>query len=93
MGDTDGSSTAALSAQPQEQTQQPAKPSETEGGFFSRVISALSPSQDGEPVAIPATNAPRVQPHGMINLRRMRIEDVAIPKADITCVPDTATKD
>ena len=93
MGDTDGSSTAAHSAQPEEQTQQPATPPEAEGGFFSRVISALSPSQDSEIAATPATNAPRVQPHGMINLRRMRIEDVAIPKADITCVPKTATKD
>jgi magnesium and cobalt transporter len=31
--------------------------------------------------------------HGMINLRRMRVEDVAIPKAEITAIPDTITKD
>ena len=93
MGDKDGSSIAAQSAQLQEQppksTDFPAKDS----GFFSRVISALSPSQDGEPENIAAPLAPRAQPHGMINLRRMRIEDVAVPKADITCVPLTVSKD
>ena len=100
MGDTNGSSIAAQSAQPQEQPIQspglagPAEPSNKDSGFFSRVISALSPSQDGPAESMPApSSAPRIQPHGMINLRRMRIEDVAIPKADITCVPVTASKD
>ncbi|GGA02101.1 conjugation transfer protein [Salipiger profundus] len=31
-------------------------------------------------------------PPGLMNLRRMRVEDVAIPKADIVAVPDTSTK-
>ncbi|MGB7317949.1 MAG: hemolysin family protein [Planktotalea sp.] len=95
MGETDGSSIAAQSAQPKEQPQQPAELPDNDGGFFSRVISALSPSQDGEPEAIPAPSASpqRIQSHGMINLRRMRVEDVAVPKADITCVSVNATKD
>lgn len=94
MGDTDGSSIAAQSALPgDEQTIPPVLSKKSENGFFSRVVSALSPSHDSAPEQAPATVAPRAQPHGMINLRRMRIEDVAVPKADITCVPLSATKD
>jgi magnesium and cobalt transporter len=94
MGDKDGSSIAAQSAQLEdEQTTPNPEPSQPESGFFSRVISALSPSQDGAPEQTPAPALARTQPHGMINLRRMRIEDVAIPKADITCVANTASKD
>ncbi|MEN8892564.1 hemolysin family protein [Planktotalea arctica] len=93
MGDTTGSSIAAPSAQLIEQTTPSPEPSEKDSGFFSRVISALSPSQDGGSEATVIQSAPRAQPHGMINLRRMRIEDVAIPKADIICVPVTADKD
>ena len=93
MGDKDGSSIAAQSAhQSDDEHTQDTAPNET--GFFSRVISALSPSQDGgAPVLATIPNTPRAQPHGMINLRRMRIEDVAIPKGDITCVPLSATKE
>ena len=93
MGDKDGSSIAAQSAhQSDDEHTQGTAPNET--GFFSRVISALSPSQDGgAPVLAAIPNTPRAQPHGMINLRRMRIEDVAIPKGDITCVPLSATKE
>jgi magnesium and cobalt transporter len=93
MGDKDGSSIAAQSAhQSDDEHIQGTAPNET--GFFSRVISALSPSQDGgAPVLAAIPNTPRAQPHGMINLRRMRIEDVAIPKGDITCVPLSASKE
>ncbi|MEP5153478.1 hemolysin family protein [Planktotalea sp.] len=93
MGDNDGSSIAAHSAPAKEQTP-PSTPDQKEDiGFFSRVISALSPSEGGQPDATPAPATPRTQPHGMINLRRMRIEDVAIPKADIVAVPATASKE
>jgi magnesium and cobalt transporter len=92
MGDTDGSSDAAQRAQPQQDisdsTETPAR-----SGFFSRVIEALSPS---EPEASETEETPRIersQTHGMINLRRMRVEDVAVPKADITAAPVTATLD
>lgn len=100
MGDTDGSSSAALSAQASGHTETSAQTaSETgmqpvvKGGFFTRVISALSPGAD-VPDATPAQpSAPNTSPHGMINLRRMRVEDVAIPKADIVAIPATATQD
>ncbi|WP_319824497.1 hemolysin family protein [Thalassovita sp.] len=93
MGDsTDGSSMAAQSAQPDEQGD-----SRRKSGFFRRVIGALSPSDMGESVPDAegaATGLPSAQvPLDVASLRRMRVEDVAIPKADIVSVPDTITKD
>ncbi|MCA0961415.1 hemolysin family protein [Salipiger bermudensis] len=85
MGDNDGSSTAAQSAQQLTDA--------TAGdGLFRRLIKALKPEegQGQEPGSTSVTVAmPRP---GMMNLRRMRVEDVAIPKAEIVAVPDTVTK-
>ena len=69
MGDTDGSSSAAQSAQLQDNlttspdltVMDPPSPNGHEGGFFSRVISALSPSQDGAPETVTTPSAPRTQ--------------------------------
>ena len=88
MGETDGSSDAAQRAQAQEDTQDPSAKS----GFFSRVIEALSPG-DGEGGSEDTTPNIQTQTHGMMNLRRMRVEDVAIPKADITAVPINTSLD
>ncbi len=93
MGDSTGSSIAAQSAQLSEPNTQTPNSPDKDSGFFSRVISALSPSQDGEPDTPPAPIKARAQAHGMINLRRMRVEDVAVPKADINSVPITVSKD
>ncbi|MCK0139607.1 hemolysin family protein [Aliiroseovarius sp. F47248L] len=90
MGDTeDGSSEAAQSA-----------PSETESsrtGFFGRIVGALSPS---DTVSEPPQNAPAVTygvspfvTPGMMNLRRMRVEDVMVPKAEIVSAPVDIEKD
>ena len=51
-------------------------------GFFSRIIEALSPPDEDRPARRPAQ-------HGLGNLRRMRVEDVAIPKSEIVAVPVT----
>jgi len=62
-------------------------------GFFSRIIGALAPSD------LPARerrNSEASQPGqmpGVSNLRRMRVEDVLIPKPDIVAVPVTITFD
>ncbi len=56
-------------------------------GFFSRVIGALSPSDTENGTDAETLIADKPTTHGMINLRRMRVDDVAIPKADITAVP------
>ena len=90
MNDIDGSSSAVPRGTKDDSTDtaEPSKP----GGFFSRVMDALSPS-DPEAQAPHPSQTPIAGPasHGMMNLRHMRVEDVAIPKADITAVPDTVT--
>ncbi|MFV2003021.1 MAG: hemolysin family protein [Paracoccaceae bacterium] len=90
MGDTDdGSSNAAQSAQDPEKKRQ--------RGFFSRIIGALSPSDTrethdhGDERAANGRASALALP-GMANLRRMRLEDVAVPKADIIAVPGTIKK-
>lgn len=92
MGDNDGQSDAAHRAHVDADTSPEPEPSR-QGGFFSRVIEALSPTEDAE--AVPILQAPQARPqtHGMMNLRRMRVEDVSVPKADITAIPTTATLD
>ncbi len=86
MGDSnDGSSNAAQSAQDDDTTT-------ANRGFISRIFEALSPAGDEE---TPVTQVPMLQTPmpGMLNLRRMRVEDVSIPKADIVALPVTATKE
>jgi magnesium and cobalt transporter len=64
-------------------------------GFFSRIIEALSPTESSDETTIAAArkSATAGQIPGMLNLRRMRVEDVAIPKADIVAVPVSISKD
>jgi magnesium and cobalt transporter len=63
-------------------------------GFFSRIIGALSQSDapssatDG-----PFRPAATLQMPGIGNLRRKRVEDVAVPKSDIVAVPVDLTFD
>ncbi len=93
MGDTDGSSTAAQSAQDQplpEDVSQQSAGGAGKTGFFSRVIGALSPSDSPADVAPTVLSRDR-SAAGMGNLRRMRVDDVMIPKADITAVSVTTT--
>lgn len=93
MGDTgDGHSSAAQRAQ-NENTDDG-----TDGesrGFFSRIVDAFNPTSDaeidnGEQPRVSVVASPTL---GMLNLRRMRVEDVSIPKADIVAVAVTVTKD
>lgn len=94
MGDIDGSSNAAHRAQHQDDSAQPTVESNMEKtGFFGRIFEALTPTDDLEDPIVEGQVAPSVQSRGMINLRRMRVEDVAIPKAEIIALPSTAEKD
>ena len=93
MGDNlEGSSYAAQSAHAQgDDTEEGASsPERKETGFFGRLVQALSPGEisDEAMSAAPAV----VGAPGMVNLRRMRVEDVLVPKADIVAVPDAITK-
>jgi len=87
-----------------DQTPEPRESGEDEGddaegtggrGFFSRFFEALSPAEDDAGDDAPPRERGTIGPTipGMLNLRRMRVEDVAIPKADIVAVPVTSTRE
>ena len=85
---SEGSSGAAQSAQDPQQD-------DAQRSFFARLLDALSPQADpetlsGDAAALKAAAGPML---GMLNLRRMRVEDVAIPKADIVATPVEASLD
>jgi len=82
MGESsDGSSGAAHGAQITEPTEPPGS-----GGFLSRIGAFFG--ADGEADAEGAGEADPARPSpGMGNLRHMRVEDVAIPRVEITAVP------
>lgn len=93
MGETsDGSSDAAHGALTEEEIDN----SSEKGGFFSRIVGALSPSDSDADIAEESTGpADAAQPlvPGMVNLRRMRLEDVMVPSADIISVSVNISKD
>ncbi|WP_296420382.1 hemolysin family protein [Pseudooctadecabacter sp.] len=87
MGDTtDGSSSAAQSAQPED------TPEPRNVGFFGRIVEALSPTDTPDDIT-PVAGFEPAEARGMMNLRRKRVEDVMIPKAEITAVPVTISRD
>jgi len=86
MGDNDGSSTAAQGAQ--------ASTEHHVNGSTPGVFGWLKGIFGTRPTEIEVSSPrPKVQTHGMMNLRRMRVYDVAIPKAEIIAVPLDITKD
>ena len=92
MGQTTDGSTAAQGAPEDPYSSQTG----AQLGFFGRLFSALSPTEtaenDGQDT--PAGGAaPALPVPGMSNLRRMRVDDVAIPKAEIVAVPVTTPKE
>ncbi len=90
MGDNDDSSKAAQSAQETESnTNEDAQP-----GPLRRLFGWMGGGTEEDSEDRAGTDrAPDRPAHGMINLRRMRVEDVATPKAEIIAVPNTITKD
>ena len=92
MGDSlEGSSSAAQSAPLDNDSES------RRGGLLRRFIGVLNPTDTGETLptdARPGVHASAVAlpVPGMMNLRRMRVEDVMIPKAEIVSVPVTITK-
>ncbi len=91
MGDiSDGSSSAAQGAQEEDDADKPRS-----GGFFARIVEALSPS-DETPQEAAASGSPvaaHPQLSMLLNLRRLRVDDVSIPNADIVAVPLTTGRD
>ena len=93
MGDTDDSSNAAHGALPQNEHKGDTEDrSEEKAGFFGRILEALTPAEEEE-LLVNGAAAQHPGSHGLINLRRMRVEDVTIPSADIVAVPNTVSRD
>ena len=92
MGDTtEGSSSAAQSARHDHTKRQADVQSK---GFFGRIFEALGSGDEASDDA-PMLNRPKAfqsSVPGMLNLRRMRVEDVMIPKADVVAASVTITK-
>lgn len=97
MGDSqDGSSSAAQSAHPEEPRRDDDE-SVANQGFFTRFFSAWSGSEDEDDPE--PEHADGERPNGALpapslgNLRRMRVEDVMLPRAEIVSVPIDIKKD
>ncbi len=89
MGDSSEGSSGAAHGALKEEESKPAR-------LLERLIGALSPGEAGEAeVDIPALagEAPVRDAPGMLNLRRMRVEDVMLPKAEIVSVAEDISKD
>ncbi|MDM7933720.1 hemolysin family protein [Tabrizicola sp.] len=85
---TDGSAVAQDA--PGGMTDEPASDTQ-QRGFFGRLLSAFSPGTEAQPTSVPEV-AQSSSP-GLGALRRMRVDDVAIPKAEIVAVPLDIGKD
>ncbi|WP_207099507.1 hemolysin family protein [Paracoccus shandongensis] len=59
-------------------------------GFLGRFFDALTGADDD---ADEADERPAQVVPGMVNLRRMRVDDVAVPKAEMIAAPDTSSLD
>jgi magnesium and cobalt transporter len=89
MGSSTDGSPAAQGASLVE-TEDPAS-DKGQRGFFGRLLSAFSPGS--EPQDAPPVEGTQAASQGLHALRRMRVDDVAIPKAEIVAVPLDIGKD
>lgn len=86
MGDSDGSSGAAHRAQPEENR----RISHRSGGL-TRLLNVFGVTSEAITSNESAPNTFEAS-FGMMNLSKMRVEDVAVPTAEIVSVPDTISK-
>ncbi|EBA18239.1 hemolysin, putative [Roseobacter sp. SK209-2-6] len=93
MGDIEGSSNAAHSALQNMSSFSEKAETADKAGFWSRFFGSFAGHAPEEVEEAAQDPAPEAQPHGMINLRRMRVEDVAIPSAEILSVPVSIERD
>lgn len=101
MGDTDGSSNAAQSALSIEQNMissgQAARGVynlNPKRGFLRRFFERFLVTAKAGPVAEGVDGQELARPEqGLMNLYDKRVEDVAVPKAEITAIPDTVTRE
>jgi magnesium and cobalt transporter len=95
MGSTNSESVDTLEAQgsSEQDNDEP-----LQRGFFGRILDALSPSDssaesEDRPVQGPQHHVSGTVRHGIANLRKLRVDDVAVPKVEITAVPITIGKE
>jgi magnesium and cobalt transporter len=99
MGSSIDGSAAAQGAQDGMTDEPP--PETAQRGFFGRILSAFTTSTDASDASAPAAggmasagaNAGGLGAPGLGALRRMRVDDVAMPKAEIVAVPLDIGKD
>ncbi len=89
MGSSTDGSSAAQGAPHETDDTNPAE--QGQRGFLGRLFSAFSPASD--PDAPEAEPGAQSAPQGLHALRRMRVDDVAVPKAEIVAVPLEIGKD
>ncbi|MBT8153968.1 hemolysin family protein [Epibacterium ulvae] len=93
MGDIEGSSNAAQRALQNDNEEVMRSIDTSKPGFLSRFFGNLSANEPPKPVEVNGFAPVPQQPHGMINLRRLRVEDVATPTAEIVSIPAAITQD
>jgi magnesium and cobalt transporter len=83
MGSSSEGSAASPDAEPSDPSDQGPR------GLLGRLLGALAPATAESGPAPAATRAPEAAPAlpGLGNLRRLRVHDVAVPKAEIVAVP------
>ncbi|WP_151719531.1 transporter associated domain-containing protein [Gemmobacter serpentinus] len=94
MGSSFEGSSEAQPASSGANTEEGDSPEAEQKGFFGRILSAFSaadPPAPSEPEARPAAALPQLP--GLANLRKLRVDDVALPKVDIAAVPLDIGKD
>ncbi len=96
MGDnSDGSSSAAQSAHDIVNTSNGPVPSgeDDKPGFFRRLVSAMNPNENEEGESGSSGTSPQLTAVGLGNLLIKRVEDVAIPRADIVAISSASDLD
>ncbi len=88
MGSTSEGSGAEGAEDPDRRGEAAARPR----GLFGRLLNVWSPADGADGAAADASAAPMAPAqvpaaHGIANLRRLRVDDVAIPKVEIVAVP------
>ncbi|HET9067998.1 MAG TPA: hemolysin family protein [Amaricoccus sp.] len=85
MGETSDGQAGSSAAQPED-----ADPDSPARSFFARIFGRDSSDQD-EPPDAAGGGRPRGPRLSLRNLRRMRVDDVSVPRADIVAIPEDAT--
>ncbi len=88
----DGASSVAQTPDTATDTGEASPETPPRSGMMQRLIRVLRPGRKGKtdpatPVAPHAMAAHQVVGHGMANLRRLRVDDVSVPKVEIISVP------